>query len=713
MSSKGSTNWILELTDKVTAPLKNIMGQAGATGKSVDVVQGNIQRLEKQASSLQSKLTKFTVGVAAFSALSYGSMQFETGMARANTMALKTQDEINAVSNSVRDLADTIPLARTQLTDGLYNVISAGVPENNWIQFLEDSAKTAIAGNAELGTVVNSTSSIIKAYGLEWDQANAIQDKLMKTVQLGQIPSLDALSQAISKPGPIAAQLGVTIDELMSSMTALAGPNGEVNQTGTQMKAVMSSLLKPTSEAAKMADNLGVAFDAAAIKGAGGLVPFLENLSQKTESYAAQTGQSAETIYGQLFSSTEALSAVMTLTSSAQQTFAENTAKIANSAGVVGEAFEIMNGTSQNAMILMKNSFQNTMDELVKVIAPFVVMGTKGIGAVLQVVRNFAQQNPMLFKIVTTIAFGVTVMYGMALASTLVYTKLKILTLQMWAYTKPLLMSIAKGALWIAQMGVGAVSALGTYIIALLSSTAAQWGLNVAMTANPVGVIIVGILALVAAFAALFVGIKMIIKKWEEWGKYAQMAITMILPPLGLVISFIKSIIDNWDNVKAAFMDGGILGGIKAIGKVIFDAILMPIQTMLELLSEVPGVGNLAEKGAKAIQELRGSLFDETNTARILRDNPAKRDSKKEAGLMPGLDFDVDDFMSGNSNVPTPEGGNTITGTGGTGSGKSITMNLDIVNNFIVDSQTNIENLAEQIIGKINDKLRDATVALG
>ena len=60
--------------------------------------------------------------------------------------------------------------------------------------------------------------------------------------------------------------------------------------------------------------------------------------------------------------------------------------------------------------------------------------------------------------------------------------------------------------------------------------------------------------------------------------------------------------------VVKAFKTQGILGGLKAIGRVLLDAILMPVQQLLELLAKIPGMANLAGAGAQKIYELRQNL---------------------------------------------------------------------------------------------------------
>lgn len=139
--------------------------------------------------------------------------------------------------------------------------------------------------------------------------------------------------------------------------------------------------------------------------------------------------------------------------------------------------------------------------------------------------------------------------------------------------------------------------ALGAYNVVSKTAAAAQWLLNAAMSANPIGLIILGIMALIAVVA-------LIIAKWDEWGA----ALSLFLGPLGFVISLIQSFRRNWDMVVKAFKTGGILGGLKAIGKVLLDAVLMPLQQLLELLSKVPGVGQYAGAGADKIEEIRAGL---------------------------------------------------------------------------------------------------------
>ena len=125
---------------------------------------------------------------------------------------------------------------------------------------------------------------------------------------------------------------------------------------------------------------------------------------------------------------------------------------------------------------------------------------------------------------------------------------------------------------------------------------AAQAMLNGIMLLNPIGLV-------VAAIAALVAIVVIAISKWDEWGA----ALMVFLGPVGMVISAFKSLYDHWESIKTAFQTDGILGGLKRIGIVLLDAVLKPLQQILELAAMADPTG-LAQKGVDKIKSFRKSF---------------------------------------------------------------------------------------------------------
>lgn len=147
-----------------------------------------------------------------------------------------------------------------------------------------------------------------------------------------------------------------------------------------------------------------------------------------------------------------------------------------------------------------------------------------------------------------------------------------------------------------------------------LSAKAACKAVSVAIGSIPiVGWIAIGVTAIGAFVAWLYSQFESV----RGWFDGIGSAILGLIPGLGLVINIITSLIKHWESVKTAFTDGGILSGMKRIGFVLIDALLKPIQALLELIAKIPGLEKLAGKGADWIQSMRDSLDKKTYVAPV------------------------------------------------------------------------------------------------
>ncbi len=298
---------------------------------------------------------------AALQSLTADSNSFAKSMVVANTMAGKGGKDFAALKDSVTELSKEIPLTRDELANGLYQVISNGVPEDNWIDYLRASAKASVGGVADLGEVVKVTSTLIKSYGLSWKDATAIQDKIQLTAKNG-VTSFEEMAQALPRVSGDAATLGVSVDELVATFASLTGVTGGTAEVSTQLAAVFTALVKPSSEATKMAQQMGIEFNAAAIKSAGGFRQFLTQLDASVKGYAQSSGMLSKEVYAKLFGSAESLRAIGQLTTQQKDKFAENAEAMKGSAGTMEESFKMVDSTSSATIQKMENSWGGLTD---------------------------------------------------------------------------------------------------------------------------------------------------------------------------------------------------------------------------------------------------------------------------------------------------------------------------------------------------------------
>lgn len=324
-------------------------------------LKDSLGELAKTAVLLDSITSLMDQMVGAVGSLADEFNTFDKSMRAVNTMAGKDAAGLEALKGDIEDLAGAIPLAKNELANGLYQVISNGVPEDNWIAFLEQSARSAVGGIADLGQTVTVTSTLIKNYGLEWSAAAELQDKIQMTAKNG-VTSFEQLAAALPRVTGNASALGVTVDELMATFATLTGVSGNTAEVSTQLAAIFTALIKPSSEAAEMAEMMGIRFDAAAIKAAGGMQNFLSQLSADIQEYAASHGVLEQEIYGKLFGSAEAMRALIPITGELADTFSANVAAMADSSGTIDAAFESMAEGGESVQQMLKNQMTTMLD---------------------------------------------------------------------------------------------------------------------------------------------------------------------------------------------------------------------------------------------------------------------------------------------------------------------------------------------------------------
>ncbi len=364
----------IELGIKFDSNGKEILGNLAIDSKQLAEAVASVNR---QAKNFQEKMSSWgfmsqgldqAVGLVKGLENAVGDItakyeSFDKSMRAANTMAGKSGKEFDNLKESVRGLSKEVPVARDALANGLYQVISNGVPEDNWMEFLEKSARSSVGGIADLGQTVTVTSTILKNYALDWEKAGEIQDKIQLTAKNG-VTSFEQLAAALPRVSGNASTLGVSVDELMASFATLTGVSGNTAEVSTQLAAVFTALLKPSKEASTLAAEMGIQFDAASIKAAGGFSNFLSKLKDSVAAYSAASGELEQSVMAKLFGSAESLRALGPLMGNLSEKFSENIDAMTNSAGTMDAAFEEMAGSADAQKQVWENVYASIMDNI-------------------------------------------------------------------------------------------------------------------------------------------------------------------------------------------------------------------------------------------------------------------------------------------------------------------------------------------------------------
>lgn len=277
---------------------------------------------------------------------------FEDAMAKVSTIADTNSKSMAELKQEILNLSNETGVAFSELAEAQYQAISAGVDTASSVQVVETAVKAAKGGFTDTTTAIDGLTTVLNAYGKEATEVTNISDQMMLAQNFGKT-SFGEMAQSLGNVIPTASQLGVTTEELFSSIATLTKQGIGTSESITGLKAAMSNIIKPSSAAVKLADELGLSFNSAHLESVG-FAAFMDEVAQAT-------GGSTE-MMGQLFGSTEALNTMLVLTGKGAEDFESVLSQMSKTTGLTENAFQAMQTPSER----FKKDINKVKNSLIK-----------------------------------------------------------------------------------------------------------------------------------------------------------------------------------------------------------------------------------------------------------------------------------------------------------------------------------------------------------
>lgn len=363
-------------------------GQLSMTelGKAKQAMRGRIRELTKETDGWRTALGRVS---AAVGGMAVGRMlqvatrdasQFRTALAEVSTL-LDDTSQMDGLEKSVRRLAQEYGGDVIVNTKAMYQVISAGATDSaQAVEILTAANRLAVGGVTDVAIAADGLTSILNAYGEEAGGSANVSDALFVAMKGGKT-TIGELAGSIGQVAPLAAQSGVAIDQLLASVATLTKGGISTSEAMTQVRSVLTAVLKPSKAAQDMAANLGIEFDTASIKSRG-FAGWLEHVREKAGG--------SEDAMAQLFGSVEGLSGVLTLTGKGAESFSGILADMANKAGATDTAVDKMMDTPERRAL----RWQQTMKDLRISLGDAVTAFAPLLDVLGDLVRRFNELDP-------------------------------------------------------------------------------------------------------------------------------------------------------------------------------------------------------------------------------------------------------------------------------------------------------------------------------
>ena len=507
-----------------------------------------------------------------FAAPAQAAIQFESSMADVKKVVdFKTPQQFKEMSDDILELSKRIPMT----ADALAQIVAAGgqsgIERESLTSFAESAAKMGVAFDITAEQAGDMMAKWRTAFKMNQEEVVKLADKVN---YLGNTTAASAplISDVVTRIGPLGEVGGVASGEIAALGASMVGSGIQSEVAATGIKNLILSLTageSATKSQKEALQGLGLESEVVAknmqsdAKG---------TILQVLSSIQALSKEKQAAALSELFGK-ESLSAIAPLLSNLDG-LKENLDKVADAQKYTGSMegeFAARSATTANSIQLMSNRANAAQIAIGNGLLPVIAPAMEIIGGLATRVGELATNYPGLTQgvIIATGAFAT--LYGVIAAGKIIAMEMNAVKFTYLALMKS---SIAKT---IIASTVSKASAAMTGLM-----TGAQWALNAAMTANPIGLVIAGIAALIAIGYVLY----------QNWDTISAFASTM------------------WEGGKQAIANFGetIMNKISSICDTVTqkwqslkDFLSHPIDTLVRYNQSLSGGGEVAQNAEGGI----------------------------------------------------------------------------------------------------------------
>lgn len=587
--------------ERANERLKNSYERLQASQERLKNLNQQQEKIKQNISATKTQILGTVGAYTAVAAAIYAgpiksSMAFEKQMSNVGTLLEgDVQGRLAELSKSIISISNATGAGTGDLTDGLYQVISAFGDTADSAKILETATKAATAGGATTTDAINLLSAVTKGYGDTSAEAQQkVADWAFQTVKLGQT-SFPELAASMGKVIPLASTLAVKQEDLFGVMATLTGVTGNTAEVSTQLKAAMQGFLSPSSNMQKSLQKLGYANGQALLesKGLQGALTALQ------ESVGGD-----QLAFAKLFSSVEAQTAVLALAGEQADNFASKTAQMYDASRAAATAFATATDNAESKMQRAKTAVSNLGLVLGNTFLPYVATAADKLAGVAQKVADFAQANPQLVQTVLKVvgALAALKLGGLGL-------KLGFQEMSLGVNTAKIVLETLRSKFLILQAGsiglIGRLKNLGKSLTTLGGIKNLLGGM---------GGIAGKILPIVAVVAAVITVVQLLRKNFDK----VREAVGRIFGEKGLEVfdKIVAAVTAAGDAIKNVFSGGNMDAARQKIesifgakGTAVFDGFIRAAQTVGSAIGSL--VGFITEHVVPVAEQVLGVIVSD------------------------------------------------------------------------------------------------------
>lgn len=362
-----------------------------------DKMSATGQAMTTVGSSLTKWVTVPLVGAGTAAVTMAGS--FESAMSEVKAISGATGEEVVKLSDKAKEMGASTKFSARESAEAMKYMAMAGWGTQQMLDGLPGVMLLAASSGEDLATVSDIVTDSMTAFGLEAKDAAHYSDVLAQASAKSNT-SVGLMGETFKYVAPVAGALGYSVEDCAVAIGLMANRGIKAGQAGTQLRALLSRMAKPTDQVAAAMDDLSVGLTDAN----GEMLPFNELVKNLRESFKdltpEQKAQYAATLAGQ-----EGMSGLLAIVNAGEGEFDSLTQSINNADGAAQGMADTMMDNFFGQLTILKSTVEGIAISFGELMLPAIKKVTTTVQGAADWLNNLSEgQKDIILKIAMFIA---------------------------------------------------------------------------------------------------------------------------------------------------------------------------------------------------------------------------------------------------------------------------------------------------------------------
>ena len=269
---------------------------------------------------------------------------FEAGMSEVQAISGASGKDLEKLSAKAKQMGATTKFSATESATALKYMAMAGWKTNQMVSGLSGVMNLAAASGVRFGTVSDIVTDSMTAFGLKAKDSGHFADVLAKASSSSNT-NVAMMGETFKYVAPLAGSMKYSIEDTATAIGLMANAGIKGSQAGTELRSILTRLVKPPKDAAAALSALGIS----TTKADGSMKPMRQTMAELREKFSGLT-DSQKSQYAAAIAGQEAMSGLLAIVNASDSDFNKLQKAIDNSSGAAKKQADIMNNNLQGAL---------------------------------------------------------------------------------------------------------------------------------------------------------------------------------------------------------------------------------------------------------------------------------------------------------------------------------------------------------------------------